>query len=59
MAIYLWKESVCEFEYQAKDSQKPETQWVIPVLSWYKATNFFKEIIFKLLNEYFCIVLIW
>ena len=48
------KESVCEFEYQAKDWKKSRTLRGIRILTGYKHTNFFGEITIEPEYEYFC-----
>ncbi|HUX59599.1 MAG TPA: IS1380 family transposase, partial [Bacteroidales bacterium] len=48
------KESVCEFEYQAKDWKKARTLRGIRILTGYKQTNFFGKISFEPEYEYFC-----
>ena len=48
------KESVCEFEYQAKNWKKARTLRGIRILTGYKQTNFFGEITIEPEYEYFC-----
>ena len=48
------KESVCEFEYQAKKWKKSRTLRGIRILTGYKETNFFGETILEPEYEYFC-----
>lgn len=48
------KESVCEFEYQAKGWKKSRTLRGIRILTGYKETNFFGKTILEPEYEYFC-----
>jgi hypothetical protein len=48
------KESVCKFEYQAKNWKKARTLRGIRILTGYKQTNFFGEITIEPEYEYFC-----